>query len=178
MKFSTWTIASFGATIRKYATALTRTGTLSFVITSCGGMFSVIVRRSTFTMRSTTGISRKSPGPFGSGKRRPRRKTIPRSYSRATLIAEMRKRTTRKRTTTSATRPIAMSELSHRQLEPVHRLHLDVLSGYQVAAVCALCPPELTLDEYLAGRANDRLRAHDAQRPDSHWPPSHLHRFR
>ena len=76
MKFSTWTIASFGATIRKYATALTRTGTLSFVITSCGGTLSVIVRRSTFTIRSTIGISRKRPGPFGSGSSRPSRKTI------------------------------------------------------------------------------------------------------
>ena len=51
--------------MRKYATALTRTGTLSFVITSCGGTFSVTVRRSTFTMRSTIGIRRKMPGPFG-----------------------------------------------------------------------------------------------------------------
>ncbi len=51
--------------MRKYATALTRTGTLSFVITSCGGTFSVTVRRSTFTIRSTIGISRKMPGPFG-----------------------------------------------------------------------------------------------------------------
>ena len=67
MKFSTCTIASFGSTIRKYATAFTRTGTLSFVMTSCGGMFSVIVRRSTFTIRSTIGIRRKRPGPFGSG---------------------------------------------------------------------------------------------------------------
>jgi hypothetical protein len=47
MKFSMCTIAAFGSTMRKYATALTRAGTLSFVITSCGGMFSVIVRRST-----------------------------------------------------------------------------------------------------------------------------------
>ena len=89
MKFSTCTIASFGSTIRKYATAFTRTGTLSFVITSCGGMFSVIVRRSTFTIRSTIGIRRKRPGPFGSGSSRPSRKTMPRSYSRATLIAEI-----------------------------------------------------------------------------------------
>ena len=39
-------------------------------------MLSVIVRRSTFTMRSTIGIRRKRPGPFGSGSRRPSRKTI------------------------------------------------------------------------------------------------------
>src|SRR5436190_1236702 len=85
MKFSTWTMALFGSTIRKYATALTRTGTLSLVITSCGGMLSVIVRRSTFTIRSMIGISRKRPGPFGAGNSRPSRKTIPRSYRRSTL---------------------------------------------------------------------------------------------
>src|SRR5207247_8217 len=56
MKFSTWTIAAFGSTIRKYATAFTRTGTLSFVITSCGGVLSVIVRRSTLTIWSTIWI--------------------------------------------------------------------------------------------------------------------------
>src|SRR3982750_867812 len=72
MKFSTCTIASFGWTIRKYATAFTRAGTLSFVITSCGGMFSVIVRRSTFTIRSTIGVRKKRPGPFGGAGRRPR----------------------------------------------------------------------------------------------------------
>ena len=91
MKFSTWTIAAFGSTIRKYATALTLTGTLSLVMTSCGGMFSVIVRRSTRTIRSMIGISRNSPGPFGGSSSRPRRKTTPRSYSRATLTADARK---------------------------------------------------------------------------------------
>ena len=77
MKFSTWTIAAFGSTIRKYATAFTRTGTLSFVITSCGGTLSVIVRRSTLTILSMIGISRNRPGPFGSGSRRPSRKMTP-----------------------------------------------------------------------------------------------------
>src|SRR2546429_9212034 len=96
MKFSIWTIASFGETMRKYATALTRTGTLSFVITSCGGIVSVIVRRATLTIRSTTGVSRNRPGPFGAGGGRPRRKMIPRSYSRATLIAEKKNKTARK----------------------------------------------------------------------------------
>ena len=104
MKFSTCTIASSGFTIRKYATAFTRTGTLSFVITSCGGMFSVIVRRSTRTMRSTTGIRMKRPGPFGSGSRRPSRNTMPRSYSRATLIALIAKSSTRKTTTAKTMR--------------------------------------------------------------------------
>src|SRR5438874_2561884 len=104
MKFSTCTIALFGSTIRKYATAFTRTGTLSLVMISCGGMLSVIVRRSTRTIRSTTGIRMKRPGPFGSGSRRPRRNTIPRSYSRATLIADVRKRTSRNATAARMTR--------------------------------------------------------------------------
>src|SRR3712207_36855 len=87
MKFSTCTIARSGSMIRKYATAFTRTGTLSFVITSCGGTFNVTVRRSTRTILSITGMSRKRPGPFGGERRRPRRKMTPRSYSRATRIA-------------------------------------------------------------------------------------------
>src|SRR5438270_2057922 len=178
MKFSIWTMAAFGSTIRKYATALTRAGTLSFVITSWGGMLSVIVRRSTFTMRSTTGISRKRPGPFGSGNSRPSRNTIPRSYSRATLIAEIRKRTTRKSRTTMPTSTTAMTEISHRELEPVHRLDFDVLAGYELAAVRAPGTPELSLDENLPRRANDRLRADDTQRPDAHRPAPHLHRLR
>ena len=85
MKFSTCTIAAFGSTMRKYATAFTRTGTLSFVMTSCGGMFSVIVRRSTFTSWSTSGIFQTMPGPRGGVSRRPSRNMIPRSYSRMIL---------------------------------------------------------------------------------------------
>ncbi len=38
-------------------------GTLSRVMTSCGGIVSATVRRSTRTMRSTSGISMTSPGP-------------------------------------------------------------------------------------------------------------------
>src|SRR4051794_4465395 len=161
MKFSTCTIASFGATMRKYATALTRTGTLSFVITSCGGMLSVIVRRSTFTIRSTMGISRKSPGPFGSGNNRPRRKTMPRSYSRATLIAEIRKRMTRKMTTAIATNPAAIGELSHRQVEPVDRFDLHVVAGDELAAVCAVGVPQFAGHLDLSRCAYDGLFADD-----------------
>jgi hypothetical protein len=58
-------------------------------------MFSVIVRRSTLTIRSTMGMRMNRPGPFGCGNSRPRRKMMPRSYSRATLIAELRKSTSR-----------------------------------------------------------------------------------
>ena len=45
-------------------TAATRAGTLSRVITSCGGMVSVTVRSWTRTMRSTSGISSTRPGPL------------------------------------------------------------------------------------------------------------------
>src|SRR3954471_21143281 len=59
-------------------------------MTSCGGTFSVTVRRSTLTILSTTGISRNRPGPFGGDFSRPSRKITPRSYSRATLTAAKR----------------------------------------------------------------------------------------
>src|SRR6478672_6614909 len=72
-------------------------------------MFSVIVRRSTLTIRSTIGISRKRPGPFGSGRRRPRRKMIPRSYSLATLTAANRNSSTRIRTMTTTMMAAVMS---------------------------------------------------------------------
>src|SRR6478672_6308613 len=163
MKFSICTIASFGATMRKYATALTRTGTLSFVMTSCGGMFSVIVRRSTLTMRSTIGMRMKSPGPFGSGSSRPRRKMMPRSYSRATLIAENRNSTTMKRTTTKMTRTADTTRtLLHRELEALDGFDPDVLARHEVAAVGAMRAPELALDEDLARRPHDGVGADDA----------------
>src|SRR5947208_5856745 len=81
-------------------------------MTSCGGMLSVIVRRSTFTIRSTIGMRRKRPGPFGSAKRRPSRKTMPRSYSRATLTALNRKRTRRNAKTRTMTSAAVMGVLS------------------------------------------------------------------
>src|SRR5690349_22412497 len=145
-------MAAFGSTIRKYATALTRTGTLSLVITSCGGTVSVIVRRSTLTIRSTTGISRNSPGPFGAGSRRPSLKTIPRSYSRATLIAAKRNRTIRNSriammmsaasitgsyvgapTPAVGGRPASLRLVlrPHGQDEPVQRLDAYTLAGEQ-----------------------------------------------
>src|SRR5581483_2576891 len=52
--------------MRKYATAFTRTGTLSLVITSCRGICSVIVCRSTLTIRWRVGLRTKSHRPLGS----------------------------------------------------------------------------------------------------------------
>src|SRR6186997_1020383 len=88
--------------IRKYATAFTRTGTLSFVITSCGGTFRVTVRRSTRTILSMIGMSRKMPGPLGGDFRRPSRKITPRSYSRATRTDAERKMSSRIATAATA----------------------------------------------------------------------------
>src|SRR5947208_18423 len=123
-------------------------------MTSCGGMVSVMVRRSTLTIRSTTGISRKRPGPFGSGRRRPSRKTIPRSYSRATLIAEIKKRTSRKRTTTRTTtaavtaRILLLGEVLdvEREVGPDSR-DADPLARPERSAVSGCRTPELAVHE-------------------------------
>src|SRR5262245_46477643 len=107
-------------------------------MTSCGGTFSVIVRRSTLTIRSMIGIRRKTPGPFGSGSRRPRRKMTPRSYSRATLIAAVRKRMTR--TATAATTisavttwilrdRLALGLVLHRKCEAIDTDDADLVAG-------------------------------------------------
>src|SRR2546426_5288217 len=137
-------------------------------------MLSVIVRRSTLTIRSTIGISTNSPGPFGAGSSRPRRKMIPRSYSRATLIAEKRNRTTKKSRTatmmiaalmngsyvvalaggtsrfsqTPSTGPLRGRTLrvgSDRQHEAVQRLDTHALARAQLLAVCRACLPELAV---------------------------------
>src|SRR5712692_3955289 len=132
-------------------------------MTSCGGMFSVIVRRSTLTIRSTIGIRMKRPGPFGSGSSRPSRKTMPRSYSRATLIAEKRKRTTTKRMTANAMRAAAMGgTLLDRELEALDGLDPHVLAGNELASVRTASTPQFALDIHLAGGSHDRVQADDA----------------
>src|SRR5438270_5437476 len=154
MKFSTCTTALFGSTMRKYATALTRTGTLSFVITSCGGMFNVIVRRSTFTIWSTNGIFQTTPGPRVSS-RRPRRNITPRSYSR--MI----------RTKPSTTATLSL----HGQFEPLDVFDLDFLAGDELGVVLGPRLPQLTVDEYEAGRPHFASLADDRLWADGHWPP-------
>src|SRR6187549_1607032 len=122
-------------------------------MTSCGGMLSVIVRRATLTIRSTIGISRKRPGPLGSASSRPRRKMIPRSYSRATLIAEIRKSTTRKSRIPPRIRAAATSRIllghgldDERELGPDAR---DAHSLARLERFVAGRPraPELAVDE-------------------------------
>jgi hypothetical protein len=66
---STSTTDLTGSMTRKYATALTLAGTLSRVITSWGGISKVTVRRSTRTIRSTSGTSSTTPGPLAPTRR-------------------------------------------------------------------------------------------------------------
>src|SRR6266508_2797980 len=161
-------------------------------MTSCGGTVSVIVRRSTFTIRSTTGIRMKRPGPFGWGRSRPSRKMIPRSYSRATLIAENRKRTIRNRSAaamkiaafmggsyvpTARTVRTSPSSDSTRPGERVRveSLDADALAGPQLLAAGGARLPQLAVDEDepvaadLADRAGDGFRAH-LDRRAAHLP--------
>ena len=51
-------------------------------------------------------------------------------------------------------------------------------AGDEIAAVCPVRTPELTLDEDLARRAHDRLGAEDAGRLDQRRPSPHLHCLR
>src|SRR5436190_17559296 len=144
-------IALFGSTILKYATALTRTGTLSLVMTSCGGMLSVIVRRSTFTIWSTIGIFQTRPGPRGGSSSRPKRNMTARSYSRKT------------RTKPSTTSILLLPP--HREPEPVDCLDLDLLARHELRVVGGVRLPEGPVDEYeprpadLGALADHRLDA-------------------
>src|SRR6266480_5784721 len=150
-------------------------------MTSCGGMLSVIVRRSTLTIRSTIGIRRKRPGPFGGSSSRPRRNTTPRSYSRATLIAEIRKSRTRK--TRNATRPrtTPISAILRRpdaQDEPVHVLDPDVVARPERRAVEAARAPELPADGDEAVISDLGRRTYELVHADRDRPAPHLDRLR
>src|SRR5262249_174108 len=121
-------------------------------MTSCGGMFSVIVRRSTFTIRSTIGIRMKRPGPFGFGSSRPSRKMIPPSYPRATLVAEIRNGTIRNSRTSTTISAAAIGSRSY-LLGHVARQRLDL---EHEAGIHARDPHPLAGPERAVG---DRLRA-------------------
>ena len=71
-------------------TALTRAGTLSRVMTSCGGMVSVTVRVSTRTSLSSPGTMKASPAPWR-GRTLPSRKMTARSYS-GTILRQVTSR--------------------------------------------------------------------------------------
>src|SRR5256714_7825075 len=138
-------------------------------MTSCGGMLSVIGRRATLTIRSTIGISRKRPGPFGGSSSRPRRNTTPRSYSRATLIAAIRKSRTMK--TRNAARPRAtdISAILRRpdaQDEPVDVFDPDAVARPERRAVEAARAPELSADGNEAVAPNLGGGAHELVHAD------------
>src|SRR5208282_2888106 len=172
-KFSTSVTAREGSTTRKYRTALTLTVTLSLVITSCGGMSSVTVRRSIRAIRSSTGITKITPGPRY-GVSRPRRKTTPRSYSLSTLSPLRAKIIPMKITIPTPPaiaillRPLArealatvpssltLRQLLNLQLQTVDRFHASARAGTE--RVAADRSPNLATHENFAGRAGtDRL---------------------
>src|SRR5688572_27505886 len=102
------------------------------------------------------GMRRKRPGPLGSGSSRPSRKTTPRSYSRATLIAANRNISTRKAAAAIAIRAINESRpfgsgyrRSYGQAKPflVDCFDDDALAGLERRAVGRPRMPELAVDE-------------------------------
>src|SRR4030066_269281 len=76
-----------GSITLKYTTAFTFTGTLSLVITSCGGTSMVTVLKSTLTILSTKGIIKIIPGPLVAFNL-PNRNITPLSYSLRILTAD------------------------------------------------------------------------------------------
>src|ERR1700735_2397745 len=161
------------STTRKYSTALTFTVTLSLVITSCGGMSSVTVRRSIRAIRSSTGITKITPGPRY-GVSRPRRKTTPRSYSLSTLSPLKTKmmpmkitiptppaiaillRPLAREALDTLTFPPTLRQLLNLQLQTVDRFHASARAGTE--RVAADRAPNLAMHENFAGRAgSDRL---------------------
>src|SRR5438105_13463467 len=120
-------------------------------MTSCGGMLSVIVRRSTFTIWSTIGIFQTRPGPRGGSSSRPHRKKTARSCSLKTR-----------------TNPSTMWMLllpPHSELQAVHALDLDLLAGHELRFVSGMRLPERAVDEdepgsaHLGPAADHRLHA-------------------
>ena len=86
--------ASMGSVTLNRTTALTRAGTLSRVMISCGGIVRVTVRWSTLCSLSRPGKINTSPEPC-SPRSLPSRKTTPRSYSGMILKLDIRNPMTR-----------------------------------------------------------------------------------
>src|SRR3954447_7210090 len=132
-------------------------------MTSCGGTFSVTVRRSTFTILSTTGMSRKRPGPFGGDLRRPSRKITPRSYSRATLTDAV-SRNSRNSRMTAATMSAAITARTLRRNDVQPQVGADALHtnlrAHRDRAVGRSRAPELPVHE--DGALGIELPAHHA----------------
>src|SRR5512137_1803405 len=106
-------------------TAFTLMETLSRVITSCEGTSMVIVRVSTRTMRSTTGMRMMRPGPFV-GMILPRRKMTARSYSLRIRMDAARNMMTRTTTTMigyNINTPFCLRFFFHFYFQPIDSNH-------------------------------------------------------
>ncbi len=182
MKFSTCTIASFGSTIRKYATAFTRTGTLSFVITSCGGMFSVIVRRSTLDHPVDDRDQDEEARALRLGQQAAEPEDDP-----ALVLARHLDRRDQRTAGAGRRRSAKMIEGgshgsqpsslgAHGQREAVQGLDLRPARPRASAAV-GLGVPELAVDEHEPAVAHDPLHADDLLRPDLRRPAPHAIAF-
>src|ERR1700758_4304778 len=117
-------------------------------------MFSVIVRMSTLTIRSTIGMRKPTPGPFGSS-RRPSRNTTPRWYSRRIRMKNM---------------AVLSAFGGYGQFEPVQRIHGDMLPGAQLCSVAGMCLPQLAVDEDEPAFAHVAVLADERLRPRRHRP--------
>src|SRR5215211_4971355 len=179
------------STTRKYATASTRAGTLSRVITSCGGIVCVIVRSVTRTIRSATGTSSTRPGPFWATSR-PKRKTTPRSYSRSTRTDAPARDTASTTKTTRTTRTAVISlhlpflGRSDSEREAVDRLddHGAALGHGQAFRFefPQTGAPERAVELHLTDRARHRAHGrhtpHERPRPAANRQPARSERLR
>src|SRR4051812_20612339 len=165
------------STTRKYATASTRAGTLSRVMTSCGGIVCVIVRSVTRTIRSANGSKNTNPGPFWAT-RRPKRNTTPRSYSRNTRTDAPASEIASANSTTSTVRTAVISVhlpflgRSDSQGQALDRLDNDGAAfGRRRAFLVELpdaCAPERAVELHSTNRrghgANRRHAARERER--------------
>src|SRR5215212_1635178 len=178
------------STTRKYATASTRAGTLSRVMTSCGGIVCVIVRSVTRTIRSAIGVSSTRPGPFWATSR-PKRKTTPRSYSRSTRTDAPASDTASTTRTTRTTRTAVISlhlpflGRSNGEREAVDRLddHGAALGHGQAFRFefPQTGAPQRTVELHLTDRgrhrAHGRDSAHERPRPTTNRQPARRERL-
>src|SRR5215210_819503 len=133
MWFSTSMTDLFGSITLKYNTASTRAGTLSRVMTSCGGTPMLTVRRSIFIILSTTGTRRIRPGPLAPSRTLPSLKTTPRSYSWTMRTALARTNTTNNKAairTTNAPNPATCANPKPICIKSSLPIRLGQLPGY------------------------------------------------
>ena len=150
MKFSMFTIAAFGSTMRKYATAFTRAGHVV--------LRDHFLRRDVQRDRAQVDLDhpvddrdqQEEARALRRVSRRPSRKTTPRSYSRATLTAATRKSRRRKTTAASDDQSGGHGAILypvHLRAEPLDVVDADVRAGLERRAVRRRSLPELAVHE-------------------------------